>query len=65
MYALNGKTTQSVALRTAPNTTAKMIRRLNAGDRLQVVAVGKTWSKVVDLTTGRTGYVANDYMSRI
>ena len=33
-----------------------------AGDTLQVIARGKTWSKVVDLTTGNTGYVANAYM---
>ncbi len=63
--ALNGKTENSVGLRTAPNKTAKMVRRLVAGERLQVVAVGKTWSKVVDLSTGKTGYVANDYMIRL
>ncbi|MBR3494716.1 MAG: SH3 domain-containing protein [Clostridia bacterium] len=63
--ALNGKTDNSVGLRVSPNKTAKMVRRLNAGDRLQVVAVGKTWSKVIDLATGRTGYMANDYMIRI
>lgn len=63
--ALNNKTQNSVGLRTAPNKTAKMIRRLAAGDQLQVVAVGKTWSKVIDLTTGKTGYVANDYMIRL
>ncbi len=63
--ALNGKTENSVGLRTSPNKTAKMIRRLTAGDRLKVVAVGKTWSKVVDMTTGKTGYVANDYLLRV
>jgi hypothetical protein len=31
---------------------------------LKVIAVGKTWSKVVDSTTGRTGYVANAYVTR-
>ena len=30
----------------------------------KVIAVGKTWSKVVDTTTGRTGYVANAYVTR-
>ena len=45
--------------------TAKSIRRLTVGDQLQVIAVGKTWDKVVDLTTGQTGYVANDYMDRM
>ena len=62
--ALNDKTANSVGLRTAPNNTAKMIRRLNAGECLQVVAVGKTWSRVVDPMTGKTGYVANDYLNR-
>ena len=63
--ALNGKTEDSVGLRVSPNKTAKMIRRLIAGDRLQVVAVGKVWSRVIDLATGRTGYVANDYLARL
>ncbi len=63
--ALNANTDRSVGLRTSPNKTAKMIRRLNVGDRLQVVAVGKVWSKVIDLSTGRTGYMANDYMIRL
>ncbi len=63
--ALNNRTDNSVGLRTSPNKTAKMIRRLAAGERLQVVAVGKTWSKVIDPLTGKTGYVANDYMSRL
>ena len=62
--ALNGNTERSVGLRTSPNKTAKSIRRLAAGDVLQVVASGRTWSKVVDPETGRTGYVANDYMVR-
>lgn len=57
-------TTESVGLRTKPNKTAKAIRRLAAGDALTVVAVGKTWSKVVDQTTGQTGYVANDYITK-
>ena len=63
--ALNDRTTRSVGLRTSPNKTAKMVRRLQAGDQLQVIAVGTTWSKVVDLSTGKTGYVANDYMIRL
>ena len=63
--ALNGKTERSVGLRVKPNKTAKAVRRLNAGDRLQVIARGKTWSKVIDMQTGRTGYVANDYLVRI
>ncbi len=60
--ALNRKTTKSVCLRVQPNKTAKSILRLTAGDQLQVISVGKTWSKVVDLNTGKTGYVANDYI---
>ena len=63
--ALNGKTDRSVCLRVKPNETAKSIRRLIAGDQLQVIAVGKIWDKVVDPVTGQTGYVANDYMDRI
>ena len=63
--ALNGKTDRSVGLRVKPNKTSGAIRRLNAGDRLQVIARGKTWSKVVDMQTGRTGYVANDYIQKI
>ena len=63
--ALNGKSDRSVGLRVKPNKTAKAIRRLEAGDELQVIAIAKTWSKVVDLETGKTGYVANDYIERI
>ena len=60
--ALNEKTDRSVGLRVKPNKTANAIRRLAAGDQLQVIAKGKTWSKVVDLQTGKTGFVANDYI---
>ena len=60
--ALNRRTENSVCLHTAPNKTARQIRRLTAGDQLQVIARGKTWSQVIDLTTGKTGYVANDYV---
>ncbi len=63
--ALNKKTTNSVCLRTSPNKTSRSIRRLTAGDQLTVVSVGKTWSKVVDQNTGRTGYVANDYIAKV
>ena len=63
--ALNAKTDLSVGLRVKPNKTSQAIRTLTAGDRLQVIARGRTWSKVVDLLTGRTGYVANDYIVRI
>ncbi len=63
--AINKNSDHSVGLRVKPNKTASAIRRLTAGDKLQVVAVGKTWSKVVDLATGRTGYVANDYIARV
>ncbi len=62
--ALNNKTDRSVGLRVKPNKTAKAIRRLAAGDQLQVVARGKVWSRVIDLQTGRTGYVANDYIQK-
>jgi len=63
--ALNTKTDRSVGLRVKPNKTSGAIRRLTAGDKLQVIAKGKTWSKVLDLQTGKTGYVANDYIQRI
>ena len=62
--AINKNSDRSVGLRVNPNKTAKAIRRLTAGDTLKVIAVGKTWSKVVDSTTGRTGYVANAYVTR-
>lgn len=63
--ALNDKTIESVGLRVRPNKTSEAIRRLVAGDQLQVLAKGKVWSRVFDLKTGRTGYVANDYMQVI
>ena len=62
---LKGQPEKSVCLRVKPNKTAKSIRRLASGDELTVVAVGKVWSKVVDTATGRTGYVANDYIARV
>ncbi len=63
--ALNAKTENSVGLRVKPNKTAQAIRRLTAGDELKVIAVGNTWSRVIDLATGKTGYVANDYIERL
>ena len=63
--ARGAKRTDSVCLRTQPNKTAKSVRRLMPGDQLQVIAVGKTWSKVMDPATGKTGYVANDYVIRL
>ena len=62
--ALNSRTTDSVGLRMIPNKSSAMIRRLKAGDKLQVLAVAYVWSKVLDPVTGATGYVANDYMIR-
>jgi hypothetical protein len=59
----NSKTTESVCLRVKPNKQSASLRRLAEGDMLQVIAVGKTWMKVIDLQTGRTGYVASDYMT--
>ena len=63
--ARSAKSDSSVGLRVKPNKTSKAIRRLTAGDQLQVIARGKVWSKVVDLQTGKTGYVANDYIRKI
>ena len=63
--ALNKDTDRSVGLRVKPNKTASAIRRLTVGDELEVIARGKTWSKVVDPLTGRTGYVANDYLQKV
>ena len=57
-------TTESVGLRVKPNKTSKAIRRLMAGDTLEVIAVGKTWSQVKDPESGKTGYVANDYIAK-
>ena len=48
-----------------PNKTSKAIRRLTAGDQLQVIARGNVWSEVVDPVTGKTGFVANDYVTVI
>ena len=62
--ARSAKSDSSVGLRVKPNKTAKAIRRLTAGDQLKVIARGKVWSKVVDLKTGKTGYVANDYIRK-
>ena len=63
--ALNAKTDNSVGLRVKPNKTSQAIRRLMAGDQLQVIARGKVWSKVMDPLTGKTGYVANDYVTAL
>ena len=63
--ALNAKTDNSVGLRVKPNKTSQAIRRLVAGDQLQVIARGKVWSQVMDPLTGRTGYVANDYVAAL
>ena len=63
--ALNANTDRSVGLRVKPNKTSSAIRRLTVGDELQVIARGNVWSKVIDLRTGRTGFVANDYIRRI
>ena len=54
-----------MGLRVKPNKTAKAIRRLTAGDQVRVIAKGKVWCKVVDLQTGKTGYVANEYLKKI
>ena len=63
--ALNNRTDDSVGLRVKPNKTARATRRLAAGDELEVIARGKTWSRVIDLQTGKTGYMANDYMVKV
>ena len=62
--ARNSKTEESVGLRVKPCKKSNAIRRLMAGDTLTVIAVGKTWSKVKDPETGKTGYVANDYIRK-
>ena len=62
---LSSKTETSVGLRIKPNKTSQAIRRLVAGDQLEVIERGNVWSKVVDLQTGKTGYVANDYIMSI
>ncbi len=62
---LNGKTLRSVSLRVNPTKACRAIRRLTAGDQLEVIASGSVFSQVVDLKTGRTGYVANDYLQKL
>ncbi len=57
-------TNESVGLRVIPNKTSRMIRRLMAGDTLEVIAIRKLWNRVRDLQTGKIGYVANDYIVR-
>ena len=56
---------RSVGLRVEPNKTANAIRRLYAGDEVEVIATGKTWCRVIDPQTGRTGYVANNYLQAV
>ncbi len=63
--ALNSNTENSVGLRVKPNKTSQAIRRLMAGDELEVIARGQVWSQVVDPVTGKTGYVANDYLMTV
>ena len=60
--ALNDRTTESVGLRVRPNKTSQAIRRLAAGEELEVIARGQVWSQVLDPVTGKTGFVANDYL---
>ena len=57
-------TSSKVGLRVKPSKKSNAIRRLMAGDTLTVIAVGKTWSQVKDPETGKTGYVANDYIRK-
>lgn len=63
--ALNNKTDRSVGLRVKPNKTSRAIRRLTAGDELEVIAQGRTWFQVIDPETGKTGFVAKEYMEQI
>ena len=70
----NGK---RLNVREAPNSGARRITQLECGtkvhvdydagtgDRLQVIAKGNTWFQVVDLQTGKTGYVAKQYVQKI
>lgn len=60
--ALNNKTDKSVGFRKKPNKQAASWCRLEAGDELLAVAGGKIWLKVIDRETGKTGYVAEDYV---
>ena len=63
--AVNKKNDKSVGLRVKPTKSSKAIRTLKAGDELEVIAEGKTWLQVQDPATGKTGFVARDYMERI
>ena len=60
----NKNGTKSVGLRVKPTKSSKAIRTLQAGDQLEVIAKGKTWLKVRDNKTGKTGYVAAEYVTR-
>lgn len=62
--ALSSKNSKSVGLRVKPTKSSKAIRTLQAGDKLTVLAAGKTWLKVKDAKTGKTGFVAKDYVTR-
>ena len=59
--ALNAKTDNSVGLRVKPNKTSQAIRRLAAGDSLQVVDSGDDCCRVPAPLTCKTGDVANHY----
>ena len=56
---------QAAALYRKPNNTTKAVRRLYTGSLLQVTAEGTNWDKVIDLTTGKTGYVEKDLIQAV
>ena len=63
--ALNDRTDRSVGLRVEPNKNSSAIRRLSAGDQVEVIATGRNWDEVIDPVTGQTGYVASSYLELI
>ena len=61
---ISSASSRSGQLHVSPDRTAQAIRRLSAGQVLEVIASSDSWSKVYDTLTGRTGYVRNALISR-
>lgn len=53
----------SLNLRSAPSTDAEILDKLAKGDYLTRIGIGDEWSKVVT-TTGQTGFVASEYLTK-
>ena len=54
---------KNVSLRPTTNANAKAVKRLNYGDRMAVMPIGKGWCEVyLSETEGLSGYVLEDYI---